>query len=228
MPYYPAGTVNEVCEACYASESSCKPDFGSSTESTYCGNCNVQCNTSQSFCSIGIQNISSHGNVGSFSGFGATSDNLIFEKWTASKWNELQQLYEIANGLGIKQNQGASFSFTRAAADPCNNTHPANSLITAEKYNEFSTAAEKFGSYIPTVTGGPSGTVITAGHSTNLENGFSNAKFNTSVCDICNAGTEHNCGYNCSCNYNCGYNCNYNCCNHNCNKNETSDAGGAK
>lgn len=234
--YYPASKVEDICNGCYASESACsKPLNGSSQNSTYCGTCNVDCNTSQTFCGLGVQVISNHADVGTFGGFGATTDALIFEKWTASKWNELQQLYEKANSLGITSSQGGGFSFTRAVSDRCNNTHPANSLITADKYNQFSTAAAAFSSTIPTVTGVTKdnpGTPIRLEHSTALETGFANAKFKTSVCDICNVGTQHNCGYNCQCNYNCSYNCYYNCsyncshnCSHNCGTNVTDDNG---
>lgn len=188
---------------------------------------------------MGIQYISTHGDVGPFSGFGVATDNLIFKKWTASKWNELQKLYETANSLGLKSSQNGNFSFTRAQADPCNNLHPANSLITAEKYNQFSSAAKAFSAIIPTVSGVTDtnpGTVIEKKHSDALETGFSNSKFKTSVCDICNVGTQHNCGYNCQCNYNCSYNCYYNCsyncshnCSHNCGTNVTTEgSGGAK
>ena len=47
MPYYPAATVDEICNGCYSSESTCSaPSNGSSQNSIYCGNCNVDCNTS--------------------------------------------------------------------------------------------------------------------------------------------------------------------------------------
>ena len=207
--YYPAASVEDVCNSCYVSgeSSDCKPDNGSSQNSIYCGTCNVDCNTSQAYCDIGHESITSHGNVGSFSGFGANVNDLIHANWTVAKWNELHDLYLTANNMGLKSPQGASLSFS---------TVSNGNLYTSKLYNEFSTAASAFGSSTPSVN--PED-LITVGRSKALETGFANGKFNSSVCDICNAGTQHNCGYNCNCNYNCNHNCNYNCkydCSYDC------------
>ena len=91
--------------------------------------------------------------------------------------------------MGLKSPQGASLSFS---------TVSNGNLYTSKLYNEFSTAASAFGSSTPSVN--PED-LITVGRSKALETGFANGKFNSSVCDICNAGTQHNCGYNCNCNY---------------------------
>ena len=142
--YYPAASVEDVCNSCYVSgeSSDCKPDNGSSQNSIYCGTCNVDCNTSQAYCDIGHESITSHGNVGSFSGFGANVNDLIHEKWTVAKWNELQDLYLTANNMGLKSPQGASLSFS---------TVSNGNLYTSKLYNEFSTAASAFGSSTPSV-----------------------------------------------------------------------------
>ena len=220
--FYPASSVSNICTSCYSSgqSSSCKPKNGSSQNSTYCGSCNTSCNTSQAYCSIGYQLISSHGDVGSFSGFNVSKDDIIFKKWTHEKWNQLQNKYKIAGSVGKTFSQGSP-SFTQV---------DTNDIITADLYNEFYTAAQNFNasSYISKVE---KNNVIKESHSTALENSFSHSKFNSSVCDICNVGRQHNCGYNCNCNYNCNHNCDYNCsyncsynCNHNCNHDEKTTA----
>jgi hypothetical protein len=154
--------------------------------------------------------------VGSFSGFGVKAEDFIHEKWTVAKWNELQDKYLTANEMGITSSQNASFTFTKPES---------NKPYTAEMYNEFVNAAKSFNSTIPSVAVND---LITVARSTALETGFANGKFGTSVCDICNVGGQHNCGYNCNCNYNCSHNCSYNCshncsyncCNHNCSSNK--------
>ncbi len=178
-----------------------------------CGNCNVLCNSSQSYCSLGRQSISSM--VGDFSGFNVKTDDFIWEKWTTSKWNELQNKYATANSLGMRSSQGASLSFTPAQKDM---------VITADLYNEIAKASQAFGGSTPYVSVDQ---LITADLSDALDNGFAGSKFRSGVCDVCNSGTQHNCGYNCACNYNCcnyNCNCNYQCsCNHQCSCNKPED-----
>jgi len=213
--YYPCNeTAATLCSAgatCYAgSVSACSnPSYGSQQNTTPCPTCNTSpCNSSQAYCSIGYENITSHGDVGSFS-FGAGSNQTIWKVWTAAKWNLLQDNYDTANDVGKVQKQGAGLSFTPATSDD-GFTHAKSSLITAAIYNQFSTAASGFNSSIPAVT---QNSTIKASHSTAIDSGYASSKFNTDVCDVCNAGSEHNCSYNCACNYNCSYNCgcNYNC-----------------
>ncbi len=217
--FYPAKTREEVCKACYVSgeSDSCRPNFGNAQNSSLaCADCNIECNTAQAYCSIGYESITSHGDVGSFSGFGAKAEDMIYKVWTKDKWNELQDDYLTANAMGQESSQGGSFSFS---------SFDSGVYYTAAKYNEFSKAASAFSSSTPEVKAED---LIKVSHSTALETGFSNGKFGSSVCDICNAGTQHNCGYNCSCNYNCSYNCqyncsyncHYNCCNHQCSSNK--------
>lgn len=216
--YYPAKTITETCYACYVSgeSSDCRPAKGNSQNSSKaCGTCNVICNSSQAYCNISKESISSHEDVGSFSGFNVSSTtDIICEKWTVSKWNELQDKYLTANNMGYTESQGEDIEFTRAVS---------KEPYTAASYNEFVSAASKFNSSISSVDVND---IIRVAHSTALETGFSKGKFDSSVCDICNVGGQHSCGYNCSCNYNCSYNCYYNCsynCSHNCSHNCSSN-----
>lgn len=206
MPYYPTIDMEDICKSCYngSQVTRTKDDCSKSNTTPYCGNCNTDCNTSMSFRSQGIINISQHGDVGSFTGFNATKNAVIKDVWTVEKWNNLQSLYKKANSVGHKQSQNASLSFTPATP---------NAAITDSLYNEFADAAEAFNTTINSVD---KDDIITVALSNALEQGFAKSKFNNNVCDICNAGGEHHCKYNCQCNYNC---CNYNCCNHNCGKN---------
>lgn len=213
--FYPAATIDEVCNGCYASESVCSCGSGSNQNSTYCGTCNVDCNTQQSYCALNMQTITQHGDVGSFGGFGANLNDIIYQKWTHTLWNRLQDNFLTADRMGISEPQGAGFGFTPAAqghpTPPINPPYPANSLVTAAQYNQFSTAAAAFSAAIPAVN---QGDIIKATHSAALETGYAAGQFRNTVCDICNGtASQHNCGYNCSCNYNC---CNYNCCNYDC------------
>jgi hypothetical protein len=206
--FYPGKTIDDICVTCYTGQASCTKSQGCQTQAAPCAsNCNTKCLTAQTYCNIGYQSISSHGDVGSFSGFKAPEKGLIFKSWTAEKWNLLQKKFEAAMDVGQKVSQGVEVSFTRAAADPDNKDHPDNSLITADKYNEFVAAINGFGGKLDEVVAKK--TPIMLSHSTDLDNGFTNAKFKTTVCDLCNAGKQYSCTYNCSCNYQCS-------CNHHC------------
>jgi hypothetical protein len=101
--FYPAASVKETCKSCYASESSRGAGACSGSNKTpYCGNCNVTCNSKQDYPTIGPKLIKSHGDVRSFGGFNASPEDYIFEKWTTTKWNDLQGVFKDANSVGKK------------------------------------------------------------------------------------------------------------------------------
>ena len=161
--YYPAASIANICQTCYSGQSSsCQPENGSSQNSTPCGSCNTVCNSSQAYCNINHQFVTSHEDVGTFSGFNVQKDDFIHEKWTKTKWTELQNLYINANSVGNSVSQGASLSFT--------NVQNIN-LITAALYNEFHNAATAFNnsSATPLVN---QNDLITAALSTALETGL--------------------------------------------------------
>lgn len=215
--FYPGKNLSDICTSCYTeltqrSSSDCSGD----NTTSYCsGTCNTSCNSAQNYGNIsfnesGCQTLAEHGDL-SFSGFNATQNGIIYNYWTHSKWNELQEAIEDAYNIGQKSstNQSRDLYFTRVNS---------NDVITAEQYNQFSknvrTNFNCSNGDAPLVE--KDNTIITKTLSDQLDKLLNNSTFNSSVCDLCNTGSQTNCSYNCSCNYNC---CNYNCCNYNCNYN---------
>lgn len=119
-------------------------------------------------------------------------DEFIFREWTSEWWNDYQDDLLTADKMGKKVSQSAGVSFAaRTTPDPTNVPHPANSLVTAQKYNEMVTALSKFSSTISKVKGAAevgceNADVIRASHAVALKTGYNNAKFKSTVCDICN------------------------------------------
>lgn len=199
--------------------SGCTSDYQRNTSgrgvscSAYCNSsCNTICNSSQAYCSIGRQSITSHGDIGSAPqpGGSTATDQLIHKAWTAQYWNSLIDKLNAAEGLGRQSRQGSSGSATKVSADPTNSTHPSNSLITAEKYNQIRQKFAGFSASYPAVNAGD---VIKSSHAEAMKTAFQRARFKTSVCDICNAGMQHagSCGCNCSCSCDCNCGCSCPC-----------------
>jgi hypothetical protein len=95
-----------------------------------------------------------------------------------------------------------------------------NDIITAKQYNSFIEASKEHFNNEEAVEVKKDVTVISKSLSDQLDELINNNKFSSSVCDICNTGSQHSCSYNCECNYNC---CNHNCsCNHQCSCNKPS------
>jgi hypothetical protein len=170
-----------------------------------------------------VQEITSHADVGTFSWTGCIAkDEIIMKAWTAAEWNTLAENIQTAYNVGLLQMNGAVPDFTEAVADPCNNSHPEGSLITADMYNEFTTALQGLHSTLPTVV--QKETVISGEAADAQLEGFLNATFNTNVCDLCNAagnqssisgkncvGGSCTCGCSCACTCMCSWACSCGC-----------------
>lgn len=111
---------------------------------------------------------------------------------------------DTAEQVGKTVKQGAGTTATRAAADPQNVTHVANSLVTAEKYNQ---QAQKINRFNVTVAQVNKDDVIRGAQAKALVDQYNNARFNTTVCDICNAGKQTNPTCNCDCPCVCSCSC---------------------
>lgn len=213
-----------VCTGCNVnnpySNSSCSGSNNYAACSSYCNSsCNTVCNTVQAYCSIGYQYIRNHGDVGAHPSIACVArDELIFRNWTAAYWNSLIDKLDTAEMVGKTKNQGWSVTAEVAVADPCNDAHPAGSLVTAGKYNQVATKINHFNQATPMVSVGD---VIKGLHALALRTNYNNATFFTNVCDVCNTSGQTspkcdcncpcpcNCSCPCSCSCNCGCGCSY-------------------
>lgn len=228
-------TQKPVCTNCNAANPFVGTDCCTSTAGTnsttnpaacssYCNSvCNTVCNTVQAYCSIGVQYIRSHGDVGAHPAISCTAkDEFIFRNWTATYWNSLIDKIDTAEQVGKTVKQGAGTTATRAAADPQNVTHVANSLVTAQKYNQ---QAQKISRFNVTVAQVNKDDVIRGAQAKALVDQYNNARFNTNVCDVCNASGQTNptcnCDCPCACSCSCGCACTCSGCSCNCSCNCT-------
>lgn len=146
--------------------------------STYCNiNCNNECESSQRYCDIGYQSIVKHGDVGSYPGTTIQKDDFIHEKWSASYWNSLIDKIEMAESVGKKVSHGSAGSVTAGIGYPY--------FQTADLYNQVNTKLTNFrdASYSKVQVD----QLITATVANAIQTAYTNAKFNASVCDVCNA-----------------------------------------
>lgn len=180
-----------------------------------CPGCNTNCTSCQTYCQVGWEYIKNDPDVGPYDdSICMAKDEFIFRNWTAEWWNDYQDDLLTADKMGKKEshNKGVQFPDGRAVADPENSPHPAGSLVTAKKYNEMVQALSLFSANIATVLGVADngvGDVIRGTHAIALQTGYNNAKFKSSVCDICNAtGFQHAA---CSCNNACSCYCACSC-----------------
>lgn len=206
--------ASPFCTNCNTNQSA--PDC---RQSDPCPSCNTKCTSCQAYCQLGYQLIESHGTVKDYKDPSCMAkDEFIFRNWTAQYWNTLQTMLLTADKMGLSSphNAGVSFPNGPAAPDPTNSLHPQNSLITAQKYNDVAVALGKFSSSISQVVGVSQngvGDVIRGTHAVAISRGYHNAKFKTSVCDICNAsGYQHaGCSCNSACNCYCSCSCGCDC-----------------
>lgn len=218
MATYPSCiTESQICSSCYNDQDNpgpndCKQSGGQPCSAVCNSGCNTICDSSQAFCSIGVQTVTSHADVPGFPWGQVNKDDFIYKFWTADNWNKLIQQVKAAAELGQKQNNGINGSASTSIE--------VKQLITADVYNQVENLLESFdnASYA-TVN---KNDLITAATSNNIKNSYETMKFKTSVCDICNVGNEHrtgdcNCNCNCSCNCSCSCTCPCSCsCNCSC------------
>ena len=207
MTTYPSCiTDSQLCNSCYASQSctNCKDDNSPPSCSDYCNSgCNTTCKSAQTFCSNGVQKIVNHADVPSFMSGCWAKDQIIYNNWKATDWNNVLKALSKAASLGKERSQGSLPSYTSASS---------NGVVTAEIYNSMVDCINFFNKSISKVNVND---VIRASHALALETGYNSATFNSSVCDVCNAGNENrndcNCDCDCDCDCSCGCSCDCDC-----------------
>jgi len=171
--------------------------------SAYCNvGCNSSCNQPQTVCLKGTQYIHNHPDVGSYPGSKILPNDFIHEKWTTTFFANLNTKLINAEQIGRLSRQGSTGSFTNpSSGDP----------VTAQLYNDIGDKFEGFGQSLPTVV--QNETVITAELANAIMNAYNGAKFDSSVCDMCNVDQtmRGGCGCNCSCACSCSCGCNCSC-----------------
>lgn len=218
--YYPCPeSANTLCKLCNTVQSnpSCCTSASSKNNSnqqkgcdTYCNSgCNSVCNSIQTICKLHDQYIKNHPDVGAYPGLsrdivGGPEGDIISQIWTVEYWNSLINQLNAAERVGRAVKQGNNKSAKTATS-----TAP----ITAEHYNglrdkicNFNTSYEKVAK----------NEVITAAKANAIRNGYNSAKFNSNVCDVCNAGDQSihagcNCNCSCACSCPCGCSCPCSC-----------------
>ena len=223
----PSCTSNaQICNKCYTAQNpsnACTSSSSSNSSnneqacSVYCDTgCNTSCLTSQAYCSLNHQLISSV--AGSYpikEVCGASNESCGYSQydridttWSATNWNSLITQIEKAENAGEKVSQGSGGTAKSAKS---------NEPITLEHYNDIITKLNHFkNTSLTKATRDNNQDIITATKANALRSGYNNANFSTDVCDICNAGNEAvggTCGCNCSCSCscNCGCSCPCNC-----------------
>lgn len=231
-------TYKPMCQKCNAknphSNTSCCTGSGHNGAtnyapcSAYCdSNPNTVCNKSQAYCEIGHQLIKNHKDVGAHPEIKCTAkDEFIFRNWTAEYWNSLIDKMDTAEIVGLVHAQGSLIDPEHVTPDPKNVPHPAGSLVTGDKYNEMVSVMNRFQAGLDVVQGASKvgcmgADVIRGAHALAIVNGYAQAKFEGTVCDICNGHSETNptcsCNCPCPCSCSCGCDCDCNCsCNCDC------------
>ena len=218
--YYPSClSQSEYCELCDTAQdpgSACTGGGRNTTEnksdcSAFCNSgCNSECNEPQTVCVKMGQYIKDHADVGAYNGSTVKAEDFIHEKWTVDYWNTLIKKINTAEGVGLESPHGSAGSVTA----PIANDKP----YTASLYNQVNTKLCNFNVSYNKVKAED---IITVSIANAIGTAYNSAKFNSSVCDMCNTdqtlrgGCGCNCSCSCSCNCGCGCNCSCNC---NCTK----------
>ena len=114
---------------------------------------------------------------------------------TAQNWNKLIQNLEKAESIGQIVKQGSAGSAT--PVEP-------NEIFYADYYNEIQRKLSGFeDAYFDSVN---KDDLITAAKINAIRSSYLNAKFKSSVCDVCNI-SENRCDCNCSCSCDCACSC---------------------
>lgn len=185
-----------------------------------CNACQAPCNTRQDHCTLNKQSAAQNGM--SFTWANCDAQNqLIHECWTAAEWIRLQNLirqffnlganvpgysFPVQGGTGPggqtgNTAAGGAPTFTTPVSMgtplPAGQTNPANSLVTANIYNEIVNQIARLGtgSGASTVSGNQNGDgdVIMSHHATDLEALFLSWRLPNTVCDRCISGCDASC-----------------------------------
>lgn len=207
--YYPSNNPHSQCTKCNQPQSFPNGTNGTNGSDSSPGSqgknnkqpCSVYCDVAsnnkcdskaQTFCNLNRQYIKNHADVGAYPIDQISKDDIIYHKWTATKWNSLIQKLNTAGRLGATRSQGG--------AGPSIKTISEDDIITADIYNKVEEKIANFNTSYPKVKGGPEGTIISATIANAMRTAYNNATFNASVCDICNTTsrqTPGECGCNC-------------------------------
>ena len=203
---------------CCTSDTSKNGSTNEHTCSAVCNTCQNSCNTVQNYCgpSLGIQLIIQHADTGQYPAYCEQKDEFIFRNWRAKDvWNVIiDNLISAFTWGRLENHTDTNFPFEYAVPDPENSPHPANSLVTAAKYNQVAAMINAWvGTSLPTVQVGD---VIRGTHAQLQHKNYDSAKFKTTVCDICNTSAQFTscpcaCDCSCACSCSCGCSCSCNC-----------------
>lgn len=212
-------SLTSICNKCNTAQN--PADACTSTTSTNSSNnkkdcsyyCNTGCNTTcvsiQNLCAVNSQYIKSY--VGNFpissikgyadSGYG--NEDIIEDKWAATNWNSAISQLKEAENIGGLVTQGTG---------PSANTVSSGEVVKATTFNNLRNKIYHFVVNTSCSTVQADVDVITAAKANALRSAYQDAKFNTSVCDICNAAGNQNsgnasCGCNCTCACSCSCGC---------------------
>ena len=180
--------------------------------SSYCNSsCNSKCESNQSYCSIGYQLITKHGDVGAYPGEIINTNDIIAYKWSFDFWNNLVDKIETAEIVGKKKSQGVG--------EVINPKPKKDAPITAKIYNQVEHKLERFNTSYAEVQ---QEQIISAAVANAMKTAYEAATFNASVCDVCNASgsqSKKTCSCNCpscsscpSCSCSCSCSCNCSRC----------------
>lgn len=191
-------TAQNPANAC-TSHTSNNSQSNESKCSAYCNSgCNSSCNTAQTICKVHSQYIKDHADVGAYPGVSVVKDDIIYQKWTADYWNSLVNKLNKAESVGRKVSQGSGGTVTETIGN--------NAPYTAKLYNQVRDKICNFNVSYAKVN---KDDLITATVTNAIGTAYNSAKFNSSVCDVCNTDQtmRGGCGCNCSCACSCSCGC---------------------
>ena len=212
--YYPCNqTSYSMCRTCVTVQSGASSCCTSSTSknssgsqawscSSYCNvGCNSICNTGQGICAVHSQYIKDHADVGAYPGGTVNPNDFIHLNWTPAFWNSLIGKLNTAEAVGKTSSQGSG-GYVSAP-------HASEDVATANLYNQIRSKITNFNTYYSTVSNDQ---LISATVANAMKTAYEDAKFDSSVCDVCNAGDQSihggcNCNCSCDCSCSCGCSC---------------------
>lgn len=212
MTYYPTCiALSEHCNKCNTGESfagCASGNNGTQACSVYCDSgCNVVCNSScQAICNVHGQFIKDHKDVGAFPGSEIKVDDFIHEKWNTTFWNSLIDNLNTAETVGEVSKQVA-VNDREVVTAPIGNKAP----YTANLYNQVRAKIKQFNNIPDSYKDVNVDDLITATVANAIRTAYNSAKFSSTVCDICNSGTQHYEGSSCTCNCSCTCSCSCSC-----------------
>lgn len=118
--------------------------------------------------------MSGHADIPAYPGSTVKEDDIIYDKWTAKFFADLNENLTLAESVGLLSSQGSSGSFANPNKDD---------IITAQFYNAVESKFEGFNARYSKVN--PED-LITAAIANAIQTAYSAAQFKITVCDVCN------------------------------------------